>query len=129
MRRARISRAAVLFVLAGFAGATGCTHYHYYGAPPQVIGAPQPIICEPQVQAQRQPAVVQYGSVCEVPPVSSGSPFVAAPPRRSEVIVSRPQGAPSGRRASGSRFAWHRPDPENLATTRVEGGLDESAVR
>jgi hypothetical protein len=121
-------RIAALLVLAGLGGNTGCTHYHYYGAPPAIIGTPQQVICEPQVQVQRQAAAVPYGSVCEVPPASSGGVFVAATPRRTEVLVSKPQGSAS-RARGGSRFAWHRPDPEGLATTRVEGGLDDSALR
>lgn len=130
MRPARKFRTAapLMMALAGIGGSTGCTHYHYYGTPSQIMATPQPVICEPQ--AQRQPAAIQYGSVCEVPPASSSGGILAtAPPKRSEVLVSRPQGSASGRRAGGSRFAWHRPDPEGLATTRVEGGLDESAVR
>jgi hypothetical protein len=112
-----LPRAAALSLI-GLASATGCTHYHYYGAPP-------PMICEqPAVVAQR-PVLVPYGSVCEVPP--GGTTAVAEAPRRGEVIISRPQGGSAGRR--GSRFAWHKPDPESLATTRIEGGLDESAVR
>jgi hypothetical protein len=122
MRRLRDLRWAALIGLVGLGGATGCTHYHYYGAPPQML------VEQPAVVAQR-PVLVPYGSVCDVPSGSSSgvTTVVEAPRRGGEVIVSRPQGGLGARR--GSRFAWHRPNPDSLATTRVEGGLDESAVR
>lgn len=106
MRRARFLRIAALTTLAG---ASGCTHNHYYyGAAP---------LCEPG------PAVVTYGAACEVPDASRGAVVVSATPRTQGVLVSRPQGR------LGSRMAWRRPDPEALATTRVEGGLDDAALR
>lgn len=123
MRGLRDLQRAAILALLGLAAGSGCTHYHYYGAP-------SPGLCEqPAIVAQR-PVMAPYGSVCEVPESSTNSApsLMAATPRRGEVIVSRPQGV-SGARRNGSRFAWHRPDPESLATTRVEGGLDESAVR
>ena len=70
------------------------------------------------------PAVVEYGAVCQVPPAGGNTVVVAsAPPSTQRVLVSRPQGR------LGSRLAWRKPDPESLATTRVEGGLDDSALR
>lgn len=106
MRRARIRWIAA--VLAS-AGACGCTHNHYYyGAAPM---------------ATTSPAVLEYGAVCEVPSSSGNAVVVANPPRSQRVLVSRPQGA------LGSGYAWRRPDPEALATTRVEGGLDDVTTR
>lgn len=105
MSRARLLRMAALWTLAG---ATGCTHnYYYYGAAP---------LCEPT------PAVIEYGAVCEVPS-PGGAVVVAEAPTPRRVVVGRPQNR------IGSAFAWKRPDPEALATTRVEGGLEDVTVR
>ncbi len=78
------------------------------------------------------PGGVQYGSVCDVPTqvVGGGSivaqnppgtTVVTGPPRSPRVVVSEPAG--------GMRSRWRRSDPESgLATTRVEGALDEPTV-
>lgn len=125
MRRARFTRWAALLGLATLAANAGCTHYHYYGAPPTAAVACDPAV--PGTTVVRRPALIGYGSVCEVPPAAGGT-VVSEAPRRGDLVVSTPQGAgPAGRRRSG--LAWRRPDPENLATTRVEGGLDDSTLR
>jgi hypothetical protein len=79
----------------------------------------------------------QYGEVCQVPSQVSGGTVITqatdSPNGASSegtigpVLVSQPAG--SGGFFRGSRFAWRRPDPESsLATTRVEGGLDDTTV-
>lgn len=106
MRRARFVPFVAAVIL--LVGATGCTHNHYYyGASP---------LCE------TTPAVVEYGAVCEVPSTNRAVIVADAPPSR-RVAVSRP------RNKAGSGFAWRSPDPEALATTRVEGGLDDATLR
>lgn len=124
MRRNRIRRITATALLAALPAAVGCaTHYHYYGNAVPVCEAP----------AGSQPMVVQAppeGAVCEVPVDRGPTVVTAAPPAggSSQVIVSQPQGV---RRSAtpGGRYAWRKPEPESMATTRVEGGIDESAVR
>jgi len=122
MRRSDLLRLAAVAAMAAVAGLGGCTHNHYYGAPP-VYAQPADI------------TTIHYneGTVCEAPAAGNGTVVVAAPARpavvgsgagSTRVVVSTPTGAP---RTSSSRFAWHKPDPENLATTRVEGALDEDS--
>jgi hypothetical protein len=76
--------------------------------------------------------VRRYGEVCEVPPETdrqiavqrSGQPSYVTGSAPSRVVVSEPQGSGSFMSRS-SRMAWRRPDPESLATTRVEGAIDD----
>lgn len=120
MRRVHVLRLAALTALAVTAGSAGCTHNHYYGAGVPIYTRP-----------------AQYGEVCEIPSqVSGGTVVVQSPanstvastsPSVSHVVVSEPQGAGPFSRM-GSRFAWRRPDPESLVTTRVEGAADDSTV-
>jgi hypothetical protein len=98
-----------LFGLAAIS--SGCTHYHYYGS-----GVP---VCETPA-----PAVASYGAVCDVPSTGSGSARVVASAPKSSVVISQPH-----RGRLGSGLSWRRPDPESLATTRVEGGIDSSQLR
>jgi hypothetical protein len=81
--------------------------------------------------------VSQYGQVCEVPSAAdqqvavqrNGRPSYVTGPAASRVVVSEPQG--SGPFVSrSSRMAWRKPDPESLATTRVEGAIsDDTKIR
>lgn len=114
MRQARFLHGGLLFLLAFSFGSAGCTHNYYYGAVPA---------CPPGT-----PGAVTYGSVCEVPP-SSGGTVVAqgSAGARPSVVGTAPRVVVS--EPSGSRFPWRRSDPEGIATTRVEGALDESTTR
>jgi hypothetical protein len=89
------------------------------------------------------------GQICEVPSgqvVVSGTPsseagsgsgvVVQSPAQNStvvgnaqpRVVISQPAYRPSiGQTVNGLR--WRRPDPESVATTRVEGALDSSSTR
>jgi hypothetical protein len=102
MRRARRPRVGALILLAGLAGGTGCTHNYYYGTSVPLCPEAEP---------------VRVGSVCEVP----GGTVVTqnAPPRSSRVVISEPRG--------GSRLGWRRSE-EGLATSRVEGSLDDETL-
>ena len=113
MRRPPMHRAGALILMA--AGATaisGCIHNHYYGTVPPACST-------------TELGPVSIGSVCEVPPRVGGGTVVSqapAGPNAPRVVVSEP--------ARGPRLSWRRSDPEaGLATTRVEGGLDESVNR
>lgn len=124
MRHARTRLSVGTMMLASLTTSIGCTHYHFYGT----NGVP---VCEaPAAAAGAQPVLVpQYGSVCEVPS-SPGATVVSGAPGGTRVLVSQPQGPRRFLSGGGSRFAWRRPDPESLATTRVEGGrIDEPALR
>jgi len=110
-------------LLAGYVSLSGCTHNHYYGA-----SVPA---CGPTVVGSIAADAPEYGAVCEVPnQVVSGGSVVARPqagttivpaPKAPRVVVSEPRG--------NSRLAWRRSDPEeSLATTRVEGALDDPTV-
>jgi hypothetical protein len=121
MRLARIARGGSIALLGGVIGSAGCTHNYYYGNVP---------VCPPPTTVA--PGTVQYGASCDVPtqvvggssatqdasraPVLTGS----MPPR---VVVSEPLIGPP-------RFpSWRRTDPDSsLATTRVEGALDDPTV-
>jgi hypothetical protein len=123
MRPRAIRRITATALLAALPGAVGCaTHYHYYGnAMPPCDGPPG-----------SQPVVVQApppGAVCEVPVDRGPTVITAAPPAGgSQVVISQPQGS-RGSSTPGGRYAWRKPEPESMATTRIEGGIDESAVR
>jgi hypothetical protein len=110
-------RAVLFLFLVGSAGMqTGCCQYYCY---------PQPG-CGP---VAAQAGVVRYGAVCEAPeggtvvsqaPAKSRSSAIADAPR-PRVVVSEPGGRLAG--AGG----WHRSDPENFATTRLEGTIDDES--
>lgn len=119
-RRAKSTRTAALAVLAALGGVTGCTHNYYYGAVPAGVVPADTV------------TIRRYGEVCEVPSAAdrqvaiqrSGQPSYVTGSAPSRVVVSEPQG--SGPFLSrGSRMAWRKPDPESLATTRVEGAIDD----
>ncbi len=123
MRHARRRRAGLGVLLAGCVSLSGCTHNHYYGA-----SVPA---CGPTVVGSIAADAPEYGAVCEVPnQVVSGGSVVAQrqpgvtvvpAPKAPRVVVSEPRG--------NSRLAWRRSDPEeSLATTRVEGALDDNTT-
>ena len=120
-RRAKTTRTATLVgLLAALGGATGCTHNYYYGAMPAGVVPGQPV------------TVQRYGEVCVVPPAADrqvaiqrdGQPSSVTGAAPSRVVVSQSQGS-GAFNSRGSRMAWRRPDPETLATTRVEGAIDD----
>jgi hypothetical protein len=125
MSRAKSIRVAALIALAGVGGLTGCTHNYYYGSVP--VG----------VAPSTGMAVNHYGEVCEVPNSggqvivqNQGQPSYIVAPAPSRVVVSEPQGASPMRSSRSNRYAWRKPDPETVATTRVEGAIEnDSKVR
>lgn len=126
MRRNRIRRITATALLAALPGAAGCaTHYHYYGDAVPVCETP----------AGSAPLVVQVppeGAICEVP-VDRPPTLVTAVPlpvgSSSKVVVSQPQGARRVASSPGMRYAWRKPEPDSMATTRIEGGIDDSTLR
>jgi len=126
--------ASWMVVAACWAGATGCTHNHYYGAVPA---------CGPTGQA----ITTQVGPVCEVPNdsgtiASSGgpssgfvvqtnpsNPLAGLVPNPQKVVISQPASGPAFARNSGRFTKWRRPDPEGLATIRTEGGLSDDTIQ
>ena len=114
MRRARFPRRGAVILLAALAGGFGCTHNYYYGT---------------TVPLCPEPETVRVGSACDVPGTVGGGRVLAArpvttpaQPRSSRVVISEPRGGPLG---GGSRLGWRRSDPESLATSSVEGSLDD----
>jgi hypothetical protein len=129
-------RGTLWVVLVGWVGSSGCTHNYYYGSVPG---------CGPT----GLPVSSQVGQICEIPSnqvvvsgtpssdTGSGSSVVVQAPRQGSTVVTNSQprvlisqpayGASIGQ--SINRLKWRRPDPESLATTRVEGALDGGSVR
>jgi hypothetical protein len=120
MRLARLARGGSIALLGGVIGSAGCTHNYYYGSVPG---------CPPSTTVT--PGSVQYGASCDVPTQVIGGSVAnqssapstvlsgSMPPR---VVVSQPS-------AGNPRFPWRRSDPDSsLATTRVEGAIDDSTV-
>ncbi len=97
-------------VLAPLVFLCGCTHYHYYGNQPvRVVASPGVVTTAP------------VGSICELPssePLYVQGPIGVAsqPQSQSQVLVSQPNGSRGG-------VAWHRPDPERLATSTMDGAI------
>ena len=134
MNRSRRFRMALGIALAGWAGASGCTHNYYYTMPG----------CSPGGETVTT-QVGQMGDACDVPSgqiisrsdASSGT-IVQSPTRRSaqaapaggsRVVISQPGYSPQSGRGAGNRLAgWRRPDPDSQAVTRVEGALDSPSV-
>jgi hypothetical protein len=122
---------------------SGCTHYHYYGqqqapmlyttpgATATVPGACDPVVIQsgtpvgalvPEKSAPVLVTEAPRGSLCEVPGTSTA---VVVGNGQRQVVASTPVTS-SGR----PRFAWRRPDPESLATTRIDGQpTSGSAIR
>jgi hypothetical protein len=143
MRRSRAIRFGALWAVAGLAGGTGCTHNHYYYNTPGTVSAPGMIgACDPMppgtVISSTAPSV---GAVCDVPPAGQPGAMVAQNAPRTSPIVSNaarpvnPQpiySQPSGLlgRRNGNGLVWRGSQTESLATTRIEGAVDdETAVK
>jgi hypothetical protein len=140
MCRSRPTRLAASVALGALAALPGCTHYHYYTAPPPVIGAtvvggaPTVVSSAPVVVGEpaltnldppvRAPSAIRSGPVCEVP----GTPvYVSGVPARSgQIVISQPQGARTYAASPPRGYAWRKPEPESLATTRIEGGVNDA---
>jgi hypothetical protein len=129
MRKARflasLKRTIVPATLASglaFAG-PGChQHYHYYNSDPCAPGT-TPVastlrsgsICDPQTSIVDGGTTVAEGATTRSTTVSGGQ--TKAP----RVVVSEP--------GSSSRFSsWRRSDADSLATTSVQGTVDDSKV-
>jgi hypothetical protein len=127
MRKARflgfLKRTIVPATLASglaFAG-LGChQHYHYYNSDPCAPGAPvastmrSGTICDPQT------SVVDGGTTVADGP-SRSTTVSGGQTKSSRVVVSEPGGL--------SRFSpWKRTDVDSLATTSVQGSVDDSKV-
>ena len=127
MRRARTQRVGLTLVLGAALWTTsaGCTHNYYYGAVPAG--------CAPSTTLT--PSSVSSNTVCEVPTHVVGgattvvsSPYVLSTPvltgpRPPRIVLSEPN--------VNTRPSWRRGDPDSgsgLATTRVEGALDDSTI-
>ena len=105
---------------------SGCTHNYYYGAAPGCVPIGQTV-------------TTQVGQVCEVPNgtvVTSNAPgTVISQPESANPLSSGPNAQrivisqPAYNSSFSNRLRWRRPDPENLATTRVEGALPDSTTR
>jgi hypothetical protein len=110
-------RTSRLGILALLAGAAGCTHNYYYGT--------MPICAEPAPSAA---VITTPATVCEVPTQVVGGTVAQPLASPAPVVISEPADGGSLRRL-GSRLSWRRADPENLATTEVEGALDDDTIR
>jgi hypothetical protein len=119
MRRVHALRNAAPLALAAWLGSTGCTSYYCYypaGTFPVLPG--------------------QSIDVCDVPTQTSGGtvvsstgepPLVVANPSSPRVLISEPLGR-GPLLSGGARFPWRRPDPESIASTRVEGAMDDDTA-
>jgi hypothetical protein len=118
MRHARIMRGGLGLVLASGIASAGCTHNYYYGALPA---------CGPTTTPA---GTVQYGQVCEVPTqVVGGGSVLSQVPARSSIVGPRPPRVVISEPTGSGGGLWRRSDPESsLATTRVEGALDDPTV-
>jgi hypothetical protein len=98
----------------------GCTRNYYYGQGPTLPLCDPPVTSGPTV-------ITQQGDVCAVPNSGSGSQIALSQPQGAK----RSSGSSSASRSSGSSSSyWRRPDPESMASTRIEGSLsDDAAVR
>ncbi len=134
MRRDPGPRGAIWIMLAGCAGAPGCIHNHYYGTAsvcPPIGQTVATQVCETPggqvIVGESAPPGIGSNLVLQTPIRSS----IAAPIVGPRIVTSQPAyGPPTG--PGLSRFKWHRADPEGLeglATTKVEGGLDDGPVR
>ena len=134
MRRAPILRAGAATALALLAASsTGCIHNHYYGTPNGM-----PACAMGSAGTTTEVALTPYGAICEVVPSRvEGGTVVAQSPAPAPAQPASPQAvaqAPQSRiLVSQPRLAsrpWRRTDPEGgLATTKVEGGLDDTLSR
>jgi hypothetical protein len=115
--------ASATLAAASLIATAGChQHYHYYNMTPG---------CPPSGTVA--PSSVQFGSTCDVPveeieagnvdsSVSPRSTTVEGSRNRERVVVSQPR--------PGSVFSWRKSDPDApVATTSVEGGLDDTTIK
>ena len=127
MRKARflafLKRAIVPATLASglaFAG-PGChQHYHYYNSDPCAPGTPVASTRRSGTNCDPQTSIVDGGTT--VVEGSSRSTTVSGGQSKSpRVVVSEP--------GSSSRFSsWRRSDEDSLATTSVQGSVDDAKV-
>ena len=131
MRRICLSNTCLASLLAFcWLLASGCTHNYYYPTPGAgFVGPCVPMNVVPGATASNVPS---YGEICEVPTqvigggtVVAGTPLTTTPvlggARPPRVVLSDPVGR--------GRGPWRRTDLESsLATTRVEGALDDPTV-
>jgi hypothetical protein len=87
-------------------------------------------LCDPPTISGGSTVITQSGDVCAVPGTTVG------PERGTQITLSQPQGAKTSRSGtasagrSQSSSYWRRPDPESMASTRIEGSLpDDAAIR
>lgn len=146
MRRALTFRVGLLVILAHCAGMAGCTHNYYYGnavpvcAEPPGVTAPvvaaAPILAPAPTIVTAAPAGSEV--ICDVPTTVAGGGLITTAPAgtvvatapRPRVVVSEPTGGMPFFRG-GSRFGWRKSassDPANIATTRVDGALDDDSI-
>lgn len=102
---------------------TGCVQYHYHQ--------------DAVLPGCGEPAVIRYGDRCEVAPLGEeGDLIVQGPPTviTREVVVEPPiasrivSASPHSSLRRPLSGGWQRRDPSNIATTRVEGGVDDEPV-
>jgi hypothetical protein len=105
-------RALLLVLATGYVGLlSGCCHHWCYNRASEC----------PPVTANA--GAVRYGSVCDAP---EGDTIISQAPRRSSVgSAPRPRVVVS-ESGSGSN-GWRKSDPESMATTRMEGNIDDDA--
>jgi hypothetical protein len=127
MRKARflafLKRTNVAAALASglaFAG-PGChQHYHYYNTDPCAPAAPMPSTMRSSVNCDPQTSVVDGGTT--VAESTTRSTTVSGGETKSpRVVVSNPSN-------NSPLSAWKRSDVDSLATTSVQGSVDDSKV-
>ena len=130
MRHARLTKSCLASLLA-FCGlmSSGCTHNYYYPTPGSGSGPCVPMTVLPGATASNVPS---YGEICEVPTqvVGGGTVLAGTPLTTTPVLVgARPPRVVLSDPAGRGRGPWRRTDPESsLATTRVEGALDDPTL-
>ncbi|CAN5866269.1 hypothetical protein BH23PLA1_BH23PLA1_41770 [soil metagenome] len=120
MRRTRIARGLGLAALAALVGVSGCTHNHYYGQVP----------ASGVILSSADPAVLQYGSVCDLPGeiFQGGTTVITQAPASPRVVISQPAvGGSGGMMVRQSRGRWFQTESDRLATTEVRGAIDPDA--
>ena len=130
MRQAWIARIALGILLAtGGMTSTGCTHNYYYTTPGAGPCAPVTVLPGSTASASTVPS---YGEICDVPTqVIGGGTIVAGAPLMTSPALggARPPRVVLSDSPGRSRGPWRRTDPDSsLATTRVEGALDDSTI-
>jgi hypothetical protein len=126
MRKARFLASFERFVLVAALASglavvgPGChQHYHYYNTDPCAPGTPMPSTMRSSTICDPQTSVVDGGT--RVSDVGTRSTTVAGGETRSPRVVTSTQGG-------NSPFSWRRSDADSLATTSVQGSVDDSKV-